>query len=152
MKQVDLVFLLIGAVVVALVIAVFSTSGNPFERQRQARDQEILSAFSQIKLRIENYHQTNKQVPDSLEQLEKATTTGRTPPATKQNFTYKKLSTISYDLCATFEAESAETGKDVPPMYEPDSIDTTHKSGFDCITYKIPSYLIATPTPRYFPQ
>jgi type II secretory pathway pseudopilin PulG len=150
MKKIDTALAIIAVIVVAVLIAAFVTNGNPFEKQKQARDQQRLSGLSQISTEVQNYYQKNKKVPDNMTQLDTTYLQDLRDPQTNNPYEYQKVDDERYKLCATFETNTKEQNakeRIAMPPYSEEYPDTTHPTGNHCIQYKIPYYLKETPPP-----
>lgn len=88
---------------------------------------------------INKYYKGYHALPDLLEQIPDYDSLIEVTkdPFTKKDYLYKKLSTTSYQLCATFQSESKAKPKSDIDMIS----NMPHKKGYDCIAYDVPSYL-----------
>jgi len=148
-------FSIISFLVIAAILYGFKLAGSPFNQKMLSQDSSRLSNMSIIKSSIDQYYQENKMLPKTLEDLvPKFSAKLPIDPGTQKPFDYKLVTASSYSLCATFALDTKDPKS---TYYQNDSYlsydDTSnkHSKGYDCLDYKIPSYLsnpYISPTPR----
>lgn len=154
---------ILGAIVVLFVVGVvvlgIMTSGSPRTARLRQIDQTKSERLQQLSWNIENYYTEKKSLPESLEEVEllyKEQNMGyygdpnsgmAVDPETKEPFTYKKIDTLSFELCGTFHLASEEheerlrQGYSIAPYAVTNFFD--HEAGEQCFTVKvIPEQLI----------
>lgn len=143
---------LVGFVLILLAFG-FSLIGSPVTQRDIQYDERRLSDFTNIKYDVDNFYQTNHQLPESLDQVRGYNTvTQRVDPVTNKPYDYHRVSTVSYDLCTTFSTDTKlnptpnRSGMIMTRPVGSYYVDTTHIKGYDCVTYSLEAYLI-TPTP-----
>jgi hypothetical protein len=97
-----------SAVILAAVIAGFSVIGPPGAQREKKLDARRLSDLQGIAASIDFYYSRHAELPDSLEKLghEPGGLAGITDPQTGKQYSYTKLSPVTYRLCAIFSGES----------------------------------------------
>ncbi len=132
-----------SVVVIATIVLGFLLVGSPAQQRKVRFDDQRVSELTSIQYEIANYYSTKHVLPIGLADLTNALSGFTTPkdPSTGAQFEYSTKSTLSFELCATFEAESA--GGDVVqavPVYggygSPDQ-NWTHGVGRTCFTRTI---------------
>lgn len=96
-------------VVVAAIVLGFFHIELPEERRAVLFDQERVQDLQDIQFRVGEYYRAKQELPTSLTALE---TIGfgyelPTDPETEAVYEYRVLTTESFELCATFETDSA---------------------------------------------
>lgn len=127
--------------VIGSVLLGFNEGGSPRAQKLKALDTQRVSDMNSLRYSIENYYQTNKKLPQNLDQL--SPKPNKTDPETKNPYEYKTSSDISYQLCTNFATDTT-TANNNDLIYNGNQ---THKKGYDCITYTLPNYIYQAPTP-----
>jgi hypothetical protein len=163
MKKFYLLIGIMSAVVIGAVVYGFSITGSPFKRQAIKMDQRRMSDFTSLSYNIQSYYSKNQKLPDKLSDITNSALYSN-DPKTKQPYEYKKVTAISYTLCANFELDSKDSqdkNNYYDDYYSPllffttpvahaqfsvpeETGPKTHKKGYDCITYTIPRSYIKT--------
>lgn len=151
---------ILGMLVLIVCIVGFSIIGSPISQKAIRFDETRITDFSTIKSSVETFYSTNKQLPNSISDLEFTYSPEPKDPETKQSYTYEKISDTDFKLCTTFSTDSDEVSKKNQTNsrynYSYDYLATAnkHKKGYACITYPLPTYLLPyvmpTPTPQPF--
>lgn len=132
---------LLAVLVTGLVVVSFSVMGNPFDQKLRAKDEAIISDFNNITSSVVNFYQLNHQLPESLSELQ--ATYGVTDLTSYQ---YEIVSATSYNLCSTFSTDTKTRPSPDTSYYPVYDSDYSHPKGPACILFKVPTYLIPTPT------
>lgn len=123
----------LGIFVAILVVFGFIQGGSPISQQAVTLDRIRLRHFADIRFQLENYYRTNNSLPNTLSEL--GTNIVMEDPQTKQQYEYIKETETTYKLCTTFSTDS----KDSADYYAPENV---HKQGYDCISLKLPEYVL----------
>jgi hypothetical protein len=130
--------------VLTLVGFIFYKQGDPFTVSKRKYDQAILSRFDTIESAIDSYYVKNQVIPNSLEDLKKDYSYAVIDDKELGEFEYRKTSLTEYSLCATFKTASDGTPQsNVYDRYN--TVDLSHKIGYDCIEYKVKTTTTITP-------
>lgn len=98
-----------SVVVLASIVLGFFLVGSPAEQRKVRFDDQRISDLSQIQYEITNYYQTkNGTLPESLTSLTNTLSGFRVPvdPRTGAAYEFNTNGGLTFELCATFEAES----------------------------------------------
>ncbi|PIZ92484.1 MAG: hypothetical protein COX82_04700 [Candidatus Magasanikbacteria bacterium CG_4_10_14_0_2_um_filter_41_10] len=127
-----------SVVSVALIVGTFFVVGTPGEARLQRLDSERVSALQSIQYQIENYYTTNKELPESLDQLDTIAMTDSnvTDPVTGEQYGYKINQGDNYMLCATFDTNTKDTSRRDGSMMS--SNDWQHPAGEYCFAKSAP--------------
>ncbi len=142
------------------VVYGFSIIPSPVQEQTIATDQKRVVDIAQLQTSIDDYYQTNKTLPSSLDEIttntyNTSTLLEKTDPQTKQPYEYTLLDQYTYQLCADFTTDSTKES--------PDTYDTTvsdypvykdqfkHLSGHICFTKREPIPQNPSTYPTIFP-
>lgn len=101
-------FRLFVALIVIGVLAVMVTglyvSGSPERARKQQLDQNRVNELTNIHQAIDNFWQTQKRLPRTLDELHfPASYLSLSDPKTKQLYEYHVIGDAKYQLCATFD-------------------------------------------------
>jgi len=143
MKKYKIFLVELGILCAVLLGVSFYIAGTPISQRAINLDATRLNDFQEIKYRIDNYYRDNQRVPRTLADLGNIKNNS-IDPETKQPYSYSIMSDVGYQLCTTFSTDSEETGYDEYRYYALEG--RSHKKGYDCMEYKIETYLI-TPSP-----
>lgn len=149
MKKYKIFLIELGILCAVLVGVSFYIAGTPISQRAVNLDETRLNDFQEIKHQIDNYYRDNQSLPKALDNLGSGINNNLIDPETKQKYSYSSVSNVEYQLCTTFSTDSDETGFNEYRSYGLGN--KSHKKGYDCIKYKIESYLI-TPTPTPTPH
>lgn len=137
----------LGIFCVILVAASFMIAGTPVSQQSVSLDQIRINNFNEIHTRMDEYYRKNSALPESLKSLglsEKLADAILVDPVSKSIYEYKLTDNpYTYDICTTFSTDSMESDYQ---NYQYSENDLSHVKGYDCITYRISSYIL-TPSP-----
>lgn len=125
--------------VISTVISGILVAGTPFENRLKALDEQKIETMNRLKTIIENYYSLEKRLPISLE---KAYTPLSSIQTVESDITLEVTGDTEYQLCTTFQTDNSKEQVAYPLPVESGFIDTSHKSGYDCLKYKIPKYII----------
>ena len=103
--------------IVAILVIVFIgygivLTGTPGQQRAFQFDQRRVSELQQISYAIDTYWQNNEKFPasfDDLKNQQHSYIQSVTDPKTQVAYEYRVLGDKSYELCATFETDSAKT-------------------------------------------
>lgn len=127
---------LLGLLVIFLVITGFGIGQTPLSARLFGQDKIRLDDFVTINQKIQSYYRNNHRLPESLAKLDGEFRSQN--PITKINYEYRIISTVSYNLCTNFSAETPEHQK---------TDYLAHKKGYDCIIFELgESFLNSVPT------
>jgi hypothetical protein len=103
------------AIVLVIVVAASVTTGiviigSPSEERTRRLDARRVEDLQRISGAVEVYHRRHQQVPASLAELSKEPGLSVIPrdPVTEQPYAYRSFNASSYELCGTFERETAD--------------------------------------------
>jgi len=97
-----------GALLVASIVAGFFIMGTPGQVRLYRFDDQKVSDLQNIQYQVVNYWQQKEKLPATLAELSDPIS-GQTIPADPQSgasYTYAQKSATSFELCATFNAET----------------------------------------------
>lgn len=116
----------ITAVVIAAVLWGFAVIGSPFQQRNKRFDEIRVNDLSIIQNYIINYWQNNGILPTNLSDLEDSLLGIVIPvdPETGGMYEYGVINDLSltFEVCATFAAESTDDQRAIPQMIRTDSI------------------------------
>jgi hypothetical protein len=120
-----LVIVVGAAITVGIVII-----GSPAEERTRRLDTRRVDDLQRISGAVEVYHQRHQRVPLSLEELSKepGLSAVARDPVTAQPYGYRMLNANSYELCGTFDRETADLR---PANF------WSHGSGTQCFTLDV---------------
>lgn len=102
---------LAGILVIGSIIAGFVVIGSPREQRFTRYDNEKTADLQNIQWQIINYWQQKGVLPETLTDINDPISGYSTPkdPQSGENYTYRKLRTMSFELCADFNKESVSS-------------------------------------------
>ena len=120
----------------------FFVVGPPSEERARRMDMQRVNDLQQVMSAVDQfYNQTNYQrLPTSLEELRGAQNVylaSVRDPQTKESYTYKTVSTLSYTLCATFETPVDTSNQQPSYTYMPGNTFWDHQKKKKCYTLKV---------------
>ena len=125
---------MLAIVLVCVVVAAVTTGiviiGSPVEERTRRLDARRVEDLQAISSAIQVFHQRHQQVPGSLDELSRERGLSAVPrdPVTGQAYGYRTFNANSYELCSTFDRDTAETrGADF----------WSHGTGTQCFTLNI---------------
>lgn len=128
--------------VVGSIVAGFSVLGSPQSQRMLRYDSQKVSDLQSIQWQLVNYWQQKGTLPATLAQLEDPISGFMLPldPQTKTPYEYKKTATMSFDLCAEFNKESAKDS--MSRIAYPEPVGKTaeswqHEAGLKCFSRTI---------------
>jgi hypothetical protein len=134
-----------GALVLITIGAGFFIIGTPWQAREYRYDSERISHLQNIQSEIINYWRSKEVLPKQLENLNNSLSSFYLPtdPKTHEAYEYSVLSPLTFELCATFAAETqpyAVEQRSVPVKYPgeqgaPDN--WHHMEGRTCFTRSI---------------
>jgi hypothetical protein len=106
-RTLAIVLVLVVAAAVTTGIVIIGSPGEERTRRLDARRVEDLQAISAA---IAVYHKRHQRVPMSLEELSMEPGLSSVPrdPVTGESYAYRTFNANSYELCSTFERETAD--------------------------------------------
>lgn len=129
-------------VVLATIVLGFILVGSPAQQRKVRFDDQRVSSLSMIQGQITNYYSMKQELPAKLSDLENPLIGFNVPvdPQTGAAFEYAVTSSLSFELCATFETASIGGEKDVTRpygIYEPYNESWTHADARTCFSRTI---------------
>jgi hypothetical protein len=125
------------AIVLVLVVAAAVTSGiviigSPIEERIRRLDARRVDDLQRLSRSVDVYHARHKRVPASLEELSTEPGLGDIPrdPVTGAAYGYRSSGERNYELCATFDRDTA--GVRTADFW-------SHGAGAQCFTQEIRS-------------
>jgi hypothetical protein len=106
----------VGLLIVASIIAGFFIIGTPQEARQYRYDEQKVSDLQNIQWQLVNYWQQKEVLPANLTELNDPLS-GFVVPMDPQNgeaYGYTRAGTLSFELCATFNAEDRYQNSAVP--------------------------------------
>lgn len=102
-----------GALALAVIVAGFFIVGTPMQAKLYRFDAQKISDLQTIQSQIVYYYQGKQKLPDSLAQLNDSISNFTVPvdPQSGAAYEYKFVAVHSFQLCATFNAESRVTDR-----------------------------------------
>ncbi len=102
-------------VVAAMIVLGFLLVGSPAQQRKVRFDDQRVSQLSTIQSQITNYYSIKQALPAKLEDLTNSLIGYSVPvdPNGGAAFEYTVKSPLTFELCATFEAESVSNGSSV---------------------------------------
>lgn len=102
----------IGAsvLVAAAIIGSFFVIGSPFAARLERLDDRRVSDLQNIQWQIINYWQQKEELPETLNELADPISGFTIPrdPETEEAYGYRKIDTLTFELCATFGTETPD--------------------------------------------
>jgi len=135
----------IVAAVIAAVLWGFAVIGSPFQQRNKRFDEIRVNDLSAIQNYVTNYWQNKGMLPANLSNLDDSLLGIIVPvdPETGGPYEYRVTNDLSltFELCATFTAESTNDQRAIPQIYPPKSRDYNwqHGAGFTCFERTIDS-------------
>ena len=128
--------------VLASVVSGFVVMGSPFTQRQMRLDDERVGGLQTIQWQIVNFWQQKGTLPSSLADLNDPISgfVAPTDPGTSEQYVYKKISNLDFELCATFDLESRANQKDMSyayPAMEFGQDNWQHSAGLVCFDRKI---------------
>ncbi len=138
-----IVLIVLGILFLAAIAGGFYVVGSPNKAQDLTQDQERVTAVLNLSSAVENYHNTQGELPQSLDRLVGNTYLQSLPkdPKSKKDYEYTKVDDTNYKICAEFATSAQQTtGSDTPPM---EGI-YAHPKGKYCLEKKVIAKDIST--------
>jgi hypothetical protein len=138
-----------SAVIVVAVIG-FVLSGTPQEQRLRRTDEQRIMDLQNISYAIDQYWFTNKRLPTDLETLSKQRNiyvSSLNDPASGLAYEYIGTTSSTYDLCATFDTDSAKDPKNITSPRMPTETFWFHPIGRNCFKLDIQKDKFAAPVP-----
>ena len=128
---------LAGILVIGSIIAGFAVIGSPRDQRLVRYDNDKISDLQNIQWQIINYWQQKGTLPETLTDLTDPISGYYAPkdPQTGKDFTYRKVRTMVFELCADFNKEASPgTSASKPYMMEGGEVNENwiHASGIQC--------------------
>lgn len=98
----------VGVLILATIVAGFLIIGTPWEARQYRLDEQRVNDLQNIQGQVTSFYQSKQALPTTLEQLEDPILYFDMPkdPETGAMYEYKKTADLSFELCATFTAET----------------------------------------------
>ncbi len=142
------IFAIVAMVAVAAVVVTgLIINESPAITRQKRQDEETVSRLSQTAWAVESYYQQEGKLPDSLQDLTgvKLVENDAINPVSGEEFEYRVVSGLSYELCTTFQvANNEKTDEGDYWSYNPEWL---HGVGRQCFTKKIQTDLNGKPAP-----
>ncbi len=115
------IFFAIGATLLVLITLVlgFMNAATPVEVRESRIDDNQINDLQNIQWNIEEYYRANETLPASLADAYNGKPV-LTAPEGRQPYTYRVVSTTSYELCGTFAQDSTENDYTNVRLYYPE--------------------------------
>lgn len=135
-KMVPLVYA-VNIVVVAAIAVGLMLSGSPSKVRAYNQDRDRANDLMSIQIELNSYWSKKIDLPAALKDAEDPNSYFVVPtdPATGAAYEYKKLSTKSYELCATFALPSRPKGAN--EYTDPAEVYFQHSDGRVCFTRNV---------------
>ncbi|MEK9180833.1 MAG: DUF5671 domain-containing protein, partial [Patescibacteria group bacterium] len=134
---------IVSAILLVVIISGFFVIGSPSKQRAMKFDEQRVADLQAIQSEIINHWIKKGTIPVSLTELTNNISGFTAPldPQTKAAYEYRGLSSLSFELCASFQTESP-SGNDMKsrtPMYYPygTSDNWQHNTGRQCFTRNI---------------
>lgn len=143
-RKAQMIGLFAGIAVIATIISGVLIMGTPSQVRMYKLDASRVSDLQSIQWQVVNYWQSKEALPNNLTELSDPISGYSLPvdPETGESYTYKYVSTYTFELCANFAAQSQEGTQQAsiarPTKYggiEQDS--WWHTEGENCFTRTI---------------
>jgi len=134
-------------IVVAAFIAAWFFVESPKVARDRRLDQALSNNISNLENAVNNYYDRNKKLPDNLEALKNEpnnylTDANFVDPETKAPIIYQKSGDKTFEFCATFRTDSAQSNNGMTIAVYPRGINN-HAAGYQCL----PGTLYVVPAP-----
>ncbi len=126
--------------IVAAIAVGFMVIGSPRTQRLMRIDDQKVYNLQEIQAQVMNYWQAKQTVPDTLAELTDSFSGYKVSadPQTGAHYEYKKISTTSFELCATFNTKSRnDAGSFARPAYYGMEETWQHEAGRTCYTRTI---------------
>lgn len=136
-------------IIIATILGAFFISGSPFRARLEKLDNQRTSDLQNIQSQIVYYWQKKGIIPANLNKLTDSISgySASKDPETGVAYEYSELSSLSFELCATFSAVSpTDQASRYPSAIGPMNLESSswqHKAGRTCFTRTIDSVLYA---------
>jgi hypothetical protein len=132
----------VSAIVLAAVIAAFTTVGSPSKQRAIRFDERRISDLQTLENEVGTYWQINNHLPASFLNL-----TGVIPtdPETNKPYEYRVKTDPTYELCASFNFDSVNNYPKPYPVYGNETWD--HGPGRTCFERTINPSMYPKPLP-----
>jgi len=129
-------------VVILVFVASLFIVESPTETRNRKVDQSILENFSQIESAANEYYNTNKKLPDSLDMIREEyryiLEKNIVDPITNEKYEYKVVDEKNFEICANFRT-SNKNNQDNRFDYYLDQ-EWQHDAGYQCLNGKVRNY------------
>lgn len=149
MKRYDVILAVLTILVVGTLLVSFTASTNPFEKQKEVRDQQRTRHIELIKGNVETYYTRQNTLPKSIAEMRMPSRP--VDPSTQKQYEYTKKSEEEYELCATYETEAKRSASRYTYGDNTYNNYKFHKKGRNCNTFNVNPYSSLqyyTPVPR----
>lgn len=129
-----------SAVVIVVIISGIFIIGTPGQRRDQRLDDIRVSDLQNIQSQVTSYYQEQEILPENLSDLEDPLSYFVLPkdPVTGEDYAYRVLAPLEFELCANFSTISNETDESyikprlVDPFVDSTSAFWNHSKGENC--------------------
>jgi len=130
--------------VILIIIGGIAQTGGPNSARNIKLDEERINNFRDISYEIDEYYESKNSLPTDLQVLMQSNPSAArlnlSDPESKKPYEYKKVSNITYQLCANFSTDSKEIAAEYDEYDYYDRYSEskkTHPKGYHCISYEI---------------
>ena len=103
-----------GIIILASLILGFVIIGSPWQARLRRFDEQRISNLQEIQWRVVDFWQRNRKLPESLETLKGDLYAGgnvfQVDPETGQQYEYRRVADLKFELCGKFSTDSKEIG------------------------------------------
>jgi hypothetical protein len=114
----------VSAVVVMMLIVGFVLVGSPVQQRKVRFDQQRVADLTMIQDQVVHFWTLKQRLPETLEELTDSLSGFVTPrdPVSGQPYEYRRGEGLTFELCATFEAEGDTDPTSVPRLARPEMV------------------------------
>jgi hypothetical protein len=146
-----IIITVISLIIIAAVACGFYINGSPFSAANQKIDNLRLSYFGSLRSSIQSYAYTNHALPQNLSEITPSVLRVAKDPGSGAAFDYAITTSSSFHLCTTFADDSGNEQSGNETYYPYGAGATTHKKGYDCITYTVTIPVVPSSTSSTVP-
>ena len=128
-KRRKLVCISVSILAIITVVAGFFIVGTPANARLARFDSQRVNDLQNIQSQVITYWQAKQKLPSVISDLNNSLSYGPLPvdPQTKESYVYKQTDTLSFKLCATFNARSRGSQISSPEVMEPYNRESAYK-------------------------
>lgn len=133
----------IVVVCVGVLVGLFF-AGSPRTARAERFDEQRVQDISSLQASIDSYWQTQKKLPENLDELKNADTNVNyyipLDPLTKERYGYEKADVDTFSVCANFETKRTyNNNEQFYGPYGKGPLDWSHEVGRKCYSYTVSS-------------